>query len=210
MKSTFRVFCAVSLLAAGCTTPGKRTAVGAGAGAAVGAGLGAVIGHQSGNKGKGAAIGAAAGAVLGGSIGNHLDRQAKELEQVAETKRTEEGIVTTLKNNILFDTNSAALKSEAQSNIDQIGDILKKYPEDKINVVGHTDDRGAAEFNQRLSEQRAQAVRLQLISRGVPESRIAAIGMGESQPASPNTTAAGQAKNRRVELHISMEEAMAR
>lgn len=206
MKKTLLTFLASSLILWGCTTPGKRTAIGAGAGAAAGAGIGAVIGHQSGHAGKGAAIGAAAGAILGGTVGNILDKQAKELEQVAETKRTENGIITTLKNNILFATNSSALKPEAMDNVNQIADIIKKYPEDRVIVVGHTDDRGAADYNQRLSEQRAQAVRVQMVSRGVPSSTIEAIGQGESQPKAPNTDEAGRSQNRRVELQITVDE----
>ncbi|UCF86120.1 MAG: hypothetical protein JSV50_10965, partial [Desulfobacteraceae bacterium] len=95
MKRTLAVVvCALVLVTMGCTAPGKRTAIGAGTGAAVGAGVGAIIGHQSGEKGKGAAVGAVVGSLLGGGIGNYLDKQAKELEQIAETKRTEDSIIT--------------------------------------------------------------------------------------------------------------------
>src|SRR5262245_34358552 len=103
MKRAILLTFAAALVMGGCAKPGKRTAVGAGTGAAAGAAVGGVIGHQSKHAGRGAAIGAAAGAVLGGGIGNYLDKQAKELAEVAETRRTEEGIVTTLKNSILFD-----------------------------------------------------------------------------------------------------------
>src|SRR5688500_7423738 len=107
-RSTLLVSLA-GLILVGCTQPGKRTAIGAGSGAAAGAGIGAILGHQSGNKGKGAAIGAAAGAAIGTIIGNRLDKQAQELERIAETKRTEDGIITKLKNDLLFDTASADL-----------------------------------------------------------------------------------------------------
>lgn len=207
MKRTLAVVvCALVLATMGCTVPGKRTAIGAGTGAAFGAGVGAIIGHQSGEKGKGAAVGAVVGSLLGGGIGNYLDKQAKELEQIAETKRTEDSIITTLKNNILFDTGKANLKPEALESINQIADIIKKYPEDKIIVIGHTDNVGSDVFNQRLSEQRAQAVRLAMIARGVPSGSIEQVGMGESNPIDSNDIEAGRARNRRVELQITVDE----
>lgn len=193
------------LLVAGCATPGKRTAVGAGTGAAAGAAVGAIIGHQSGNAGKGAVLGGLLGGLMGGAIGNRLDKQAQELAQIAETRRTENGIVTTLKNNLLFDTAKADLKPVAADSVNQISDILKKYPENKIIVVGFTDDRGSDAYNQNLSLQRAQAVRLSMVGRGVPASALEAVGMGEASPVAPNTTEEGRSKNRRVELQISVD-----
>ena len=207
MKSNLVVVLLIAMSTLGCVTPGKRTAYGAGGGAAIGAGLGAVIGNQSRQAGKGAVIGALAGGLLGGTVGNRLDRQARELEVLAETKRTEDGIVTTLKSNLLFDTAKAGLKPAAIDSVNQIADIIKKYPEDKLIVIGYTDDRGADDYNQRLSEQRAQSVRLALIARGVPGSSIEPVGMGEANPVAENTTEAGRARNRRVELQISVDPA---
>jgi outer membrane protein OmpA-like peptidoglycan-associated protein len=202
MKATLLMITGISLITA-CTTPGKRTAVGTGAGAATGAGAGAIIGHQMHNEAGGAAIGAAVGAVLGGTLGNRLDRQAKDLAQIAETQRTQEGIVTKLKNDVLFDYNSADLKAQAKSNVDQIGSILKQYPEDHIIVVGYTDNKGSQMYNQQLSERRARSVKLALVAAGVPAESIEVMGQGESNPIASNDTPAGQAKNRRVELQIS-------
>ena len=193
------------LLVAGCATPGKRTAIGAGAGAAAGATVGAIIGHQSGNRDKGALLGGVLGGLLGGTIGNRLDKQAQELAKIAETRRTESGIVTTLKNNLLFDTAKADLKPVAADSVNQISDILKQYPENKIIVVGFTDDRGSDAYNQTLSLQRAQAVRLSMVGRGVPAAAVEAVGMGEATPVAPNTTEEGRSKNRRVELQISAD-----
>ncbi len=206
MKKLTVLVLLLALIAVGCTTPGKRTAVGAGTGAALGGIAGAVIGHQSGKTGQGAVIGAAAGALLGGTIGNRLDKQAKELEAIAETQRTENGIVTTLKDNILFDSGKAVLKPVAYDSVNQIADILKKYPEDMVIVIGHTDSIGSDAYNQTLSMQRAQAVRLAMIDRGVPASSIEAVGMGEAKPVATNDTAEGRARNRRVELQISIDE----
>jgi len=160
----------------GCTTPGEKTGIGAGVGAAAGAGLGAIIGNQSGHPGQGALLGAVAGGLIGGAVGNRLDKQAKELAAVAETKRTDHGVLTKLKGDILFDTGKADLKSAATDNISKIGDIIKKYPEDRIIVVGFTDNTGSSTVNKTLSEERANAVKIQLVSAGVPPETVTAMG----------------------------------
>ena len=198
------IFLCLLALSISCTSPGKRTAIGAGTGAAAGAALGAVFGSQSGNAGKGALIGAALGASLGGFVGNRLDKQAKELERIAEVRRTEEGLVAKLKSDILFDTNSAVLKG---NNVDQIAIILKKYPENNITVVGHTDADGSAVYNLKLSEQRAQSVAGRLVGDGIPSQYVLSKGAGESQPVSDNKSPAGKARNRRVELVITVDPA---
>src|SRR5919202_242676 len=142
----------VALLAA-CATPGERTAVGAGGGAAVGAGVGALAGGW-----KGAIIGAAAGGLVGGAVGNMLDKQAQELKEVAEnTKRTEDGILVDLKSKLLFTSDSSVLKPEAVEQIAKLGDILAKYPQDRIRVQGHTDSTGSVAHNEDLSMRRARS-----------------------------------------------------
>jgi outer membrane protein OmpA-like peptidoglycan-associated protein len=187
----------LTLVFSGCASPGKKTAIGAGGGAAVGAGVGALVGG-----GKGALIGAAAGGVLGGAVGNRLDKQANELKEVAETKRTADGILVNLKNDLLFKTGSATLTDAAKTQLNQIAAIFSKYPEDRVTVVGHTDDVGSAATNQTLSLQRAQAVRSVLLDGGLAASQIDTTGMGEAQPLVPNDSAAHRAKNRRVELKV--------
>ncbi len=189
----------VLLVVAGCATAGKRTAIGAGGGAAAGAGVGALIGGW-----KGAAIGAGVGALAGGSVGLYLDKQAKELEEVAETKRTENGVLVNLDSAILFDTGSAVLKPEAIDRLEKIGTILAKYSDDRVRIEGHTDSTGTAAANEALSLRRADAVKRVLVGRGVQEPQITALGMGQTRPVADNKTAAGRAKNRRVELHIDV------
>jgi outer membrane protein OmpA-like peptidoglycan-associated protein len=189
----------IALLAA-CATPGEKTAIGAGGGAAVGAGIGALAGGW-----KGALIGAAAGGVAGGAVGNYLDKQAQELKQVAEnTKRTENGILVDLKSKLLFSTDSSVLKPEAVEQIAKLGDILVKYPEDRIRIQGHTDSTGTAAHNEELSLRRAQAVRDVLMGRGVRQEQMIVEGVGEARPVADNTSASGRARNRRVELHIDV------
>jgi outer membrane protein OmpA-like peptidoglycan-associated protein len=188
-----------ALAASGCSTAGKRTAVGAGAGAAAGAGVGAIVGGW-----KGAAVGAAVGTVAGGSVGLYLDKQAKELEKVAETRRTENGILVQLKSDILFRTDSAALKPEAIDQLTKVGDVLARYPEDRIRIEGYADSTGGARHNEELSERRAGAVRRVLLGRGVKDAQVTALGMGATRFVSTNDTAAGRARNRRVELHVDV------
>ncbi len=189
----------VVLAGAGCATAGKDTAIGAGGGAAVGAGLGAAVGGW-----KGAAIGGLIGGAAGGSVGYYLDRQAKELAKVAATKRTDDGILVQLKSDILFRTDSAVLKPEAVDQLTKVGDIVAKYPQDRIRVEGYADSTGGARHNEELSQRRADAVRSVLLGRGVKDAQVTALGMGDTRPVSTNATSAGRAKNRRVELHIDM------
>ncbi len=190
----------------GCSSAGKNTAVGAGVGAAAGAAIGAIVGHQSGNRGKGALIGAALGGGLGGVVGNRLDKQQKELEQIAETKRTEQGLVSKLKSDILFDTGKSALKPAATENLSKMAEIMKKYPENILTVKGYTDTTGSATRNRQLSEDRAAAVKNRLVAGGIPANTITVVGMGPENPVAENTTNEGRAQNRRVEIEIAVDE----
>ncbi|WP_242395294.1 OmpA family protein [Anaeromyxobacter oryzisoli] len=196
------VIAVAAFLVAGCETVGKRTAIGAGAGGLAGAGIGALVGG-----GKGALIGAGVGALAGGSVGLYLDKQHKELEKVAETKRTENGLIVQLKNDILFDTGSAVLKPEAVDQLSKLGDIIAKYSDDRVRVEGYTDSSGSKKRNEELSLRRAAAVKEVLAGRGVQEKQITALGMGDTRPVADNATADGRAKNRRVELHIDVPNA---
>ena len=198
-KTLVAALVAFTLAAAGCGTAGKRTAIGSGAGAALGAGIGALAGGK-----KGALIGLGVGALAGGSVGLYLDKQAKELEKVAETKRTENGILVNMKNDILFDVGSADLKAEAVTQLVQVGDIMAKYADNRVRIEGHTDSTGSTDSNQKLSERRASAVRTVLVSRGVKEEQVSVLGMGESNPIADNGTNDGRAKNRRVQLFIDV------
>lgn len=188
---------------AGCESAGKNTGVGTGVGAAAGAVLGAVV---SKDKKKGAAIGAVLGAGVGGSIGYRMDQQKKELAKIAETRRTENGLITKLKSDILFDTGKAELKPMAKQNIAQMAGIMKKYPENVLTIRGYTDNTGSAQINKSLSEERAEAVKYQLIMGGVPADTVKVLGMGPSAPIADNKTEAGRKQNRRVEIEITVDE----
>jgi outer membrane protein OmpA-like peptidoglycan-associated protein len=186
----------VAALAA-CATPGKNTAIGSVGGAAAGAGIGAIAGG-----GKGALIGALAGGIAGGAVGNHLDRQTQELQRVADARRTESGILVNLSSSLVFSSDSAVVKPAAVEQLAQLGDVLARYPEDRIRIQGHTDSTGSWAHNEDLSLRRAEAVRDVLASRGVNPRQMLVEGVGPARPIADNATPQGRAANRRVELHI--------
>lgn len=195
-----------SLFLTSCASDQKNTAKGAGIGAAAGAIAGAIIGHQSGNREKGALIGAMVGAGIGGYAGHRMDQQAKELEKIAETKRTDTGLVTKLKSDILFDTGKSNVKGTAQGNLKQMAEIMKKYPENVLTIKGYTDSTGSDAVNTTLSQNRADAVKAQLVASGLPSDVISTVGRGPSDPVGDNKTAAGRKQNRRVEIEVTVDE----
>ena len=107
-----------------------------------------------------------------------------------------------------FDFNSSNLTSTAKNNLNKVAEVFKNNPDTNINVYGHTDDKGADDYNQKLSVRRADAVVNYLKSKGLKSSRFTAIGMGESEPVASNDTESGRAKNRRVEFAITANEKM--
>ena len=201
MKKMLILLSSLVLLLSGCASENKRAYEGAGIGALAGGALGAVLG-----KGKGAAIGAVLGGSIGGYVGHRMDKQAHELEAIAETKRTDQGLVTKLKSDILFDSGKSDLKSGANSNLKEMAAIMKKYPENVLTIKGYTDNTGKAEKNDVLSAKRAAAVKEQLVAAGMPESVIATKGLGPTNPIADNTNAEGRKQNRRVEIEITVDE----
>ena len=101
---------------------------------------------------------------------------------------------------IYFETNSDVLKEESKKELDALAEILKLNNQIKIDVQGHTDNVGAADYNMELSQKRANAVRQYLIEKGLDPSRIIAKGYGQTKPVATNDTDEGKAQNRRVEL----------
>jgi len=179
----------------------KGGLIGAGAGGLVGG----IIGKVSGNTAAGVIIGSVVGGAAGAAIGNYMDRQAADLQKDlknAKVERVGEGIKITFESGILFDVNSANLRSEASGNIAQLAKVLKKYEDTKILVQGHSDSTGKDEHNMELSVQRAGSVSGQLKSQGVQITRITDEGHGENQPVADNGTAEGRQQNRRVEVAI--------
>jgi outer membrane protein OmpA-like peptidoglycan-associated protein len=213
MRST--AYLALGVLLAGCTThaDGTQSANKTAIGAVVGSVTGAVIGNRVAGKGSrvgGTVIGAAAGAAVGGGIGYMMDRQEAELrEQLAserdlhqvEVERVRDDLLRlTLANEVSFDVDSAAVKPAFQPTLAKVAEVLTRYPDNRVTIVGHTDSTGSDAYNQSLSQRRAAAVLSELSQLGVPASRLQAIGHGESQPRASNDTAAGREQNRRVEI----------
>ncbi len=191
-------------LMAGCATEGEhqRAEKGTLLGGLGGAVVGGLIGSKSGKAGQGALIGGLVGALGGGLIGNYMDKQAAELEKVAQTERTQDGIIVTMNDKILFNVGKSELKPESKASLTKISDVLKKYPKTDITVAGYTDNTGSASVNERLSQNRAEGVKFFLVDNGVKSNRVTAKGFGSENPVSDNKTAEGRSKNRRVELHI--------
>ncbi|MEI9944868.1 MAG: OmpA family protein [Chitinophagaceae bacterium] len=104
--------------------------------------------------------------------------------------------------NIYFATGKYVLLSKSFKGLDEVAQIIKDNPDVKMMIDGHTDDVGSEESNQKLSENRANAVKAYLIKKGVDESRLVAAGHGESEPVADNKTAAGRQTNRRVEMKL--------
>ena len=179
-------------------------------GAVAGGVAGRLIGGKSGTA-KGAIIGAVVGGAAGTLIGRKMDKQAAELRrdlEGAKVERVGEGIKITFASGILFGTNSSNLTAEAAGNITQLSETLKKYADTNVVIEGHTDSSGSDAINQPLSERRAQAESNNLTSNGVDSGRITATGYGSTQPVADNTSAAGKAANRRVEVAIFANEKM--
>ena len=130
------------------------------------------------------------------------EERAKALErELADLKgkKTDRGVVVTL-GDVLFDTGQATLKPGAYATIDRLATVLKEDSSRKVMIEGNTDSVGSDEYNQALSERRAQSVQAALFERGVAASQISTLGKGESTPVASNDTAAGRQQNRRVEL----------
>ena len=193
----------------------NNTQKGAVIGTAAGAVIGAVIGNNVGNKKNselGAVLGGVIGGVAGGVIGHQMDKQAREIEEAlpgAEVERVGEGIKLTLgENAVRFDTNKASLTSTAKANLDKLVPVFKDYQNTDIVIYGYTDSTGSVEYNQSLSEKRANSVKNYLASKGLDNGRFETKGLGVNDPIATNETAEGRSKNRRVEFAIVANEQM--
>ncbi|MFC0446251.1 OmpA family protein [Pseudidiomarina halophila] len=204
MNKWIPLVAATAVVLAGCQTPMSNTQKGA----TIGAIAGAVIGKGTGDHDKSRYVwGAAVGALAGGAIGAYMDKQEREFrEELAgsgvEVIRDGDTIRLQLPSNITFGTDSAVIASNFDPVLNDVARVLQKYEKTTMVIEGHTDSTGSAEYNQRLSENRALAVRNHLNRNGVDARRLTAMGFGESQPIATNETESGRQLNRRVELRI--------
>jgi len=213
-----RVAAVATLLAYGlaaCTTldpytQEKKTSnatKGAAIGAAAGAAVGLISGDDSSERKKRALILAGVGALAGGGIGYYMDQQEMKLRQQLEgtgvsVTRIGDNITLNMPGNVTFAFNSGDINSKFYPVLDSVAIVLKEYDQTFVEVAGHTDSVGTAEYNQKLSERRAESVAAYLASRGINRQRLITVGGGENYPIASNATEAGQAANRRVELTI--------
>ncbi len=221
------------LLVGACSQPLSTREKGAVGGGLLGAATGAIIGAAVGNPAAGAAIGAGLGAAGGALVGHGLQKQEmaaaeqqgvieQQRQQIVrnrqlleelkkrdlEAKETERGVVVNLPD-VLFEFGKWDLTSGARAKVRDIADVLNNQARGRrVAVEGHTDSIGSDASNQKLSEQRAQAVVSTLEAGGVSNQRLTAKGYGERYPIAPNTSPdgsddpGGRAKNRRVEVVI--------
>ena len=207
--------CAVASVAilSGCANMSdtqRNTATGAGVGALGGAAVGAITG---GHAGTGAVIGAGIGALGSYIWSQRLEKQKQEMEQATqgtgvEVSRTADNqLKLNIPNDISFDLNSYAIKPQLRGVLDPFAASLRDDPQARILIVGHTDSSGNDAINNPLSVDRAQSVRDYLAARGVSVGRIETAGRGKNEPVADNTTEAGRAQNRRVEIFLREPEA---
>lgn len=193
----------------------NKTQRGAAIGAVGGAILGGVLGNnigKGGNGALGAVLGGVIGGVAGGVIGNKMDKQAREIDTAlpgADVVRVGEGIKLVLgENAVRFDFNKSTLTPQAKTNLDKLVKVFTDYPDTNIVIYGYTDNKGAVDYNLKLSEDRANAVKSYLTKKGLVSTRFTTTGMGIADPIESNDTDAGRSKNRRVEFAITANDKM--
>lgn len=224
-------FCAVLMAAliifsgCGANNATKGGLIGGGSGAALGALVGNLIGKNAGGTLIGAGIGAAVGTGAGILIGKKMDK-AKAAAQAVENAQVEsvkdknglDAVKVTFDSGILFNTSSYTLNNTAKANLtDFVNNVLKVYSDCDVAIEGFTDNQGwknstaeqSAQKNLTLSQNRADAVKSFLLAQGAAVSQIkSSTGFGENNPVADNSTKAGQAQNRRVEIYLYASEQM--
>lgn len=214
-RITLGVTLAATTALVACTSPARfepdNTTTNANSGALMGGIMGAMMGIAGGDNADerraGAIKGGVLGAIAGGVIGTQLDKQAAELEanlrnESVMIENTGESLIVTLPQDILFATDSTAIRESLRFDLAVLARNLNDYPNSTVQIVGHTDNVGSAAYNEDLSLRRASAVATVLSAEGVVASRISTLGLGESRPVDTNLTAEGRAQNRRVEIII--------
>ncbi|WP_263419530.1 OmpA family protein [Terriglobus albidus] len=130
------------------------------------------------------------------------EKLRQQLNSVLATQETARGLIVNM-SDVLFDTGKYTLKPDTKVALAKVSGILMAYPSLKVQVEGHTDSVGGDDYNQKLSEDRANTVASFLTTEGVPQDNVTAKGFGKTRPVADNTTAQGRQQNRRVELVVS-------
>ena len=211
MKKTLAMLTVGALVATGCanmTETQKRTTIGTGVGAAAGAALGSAVGGSGGATRSGALIGAAVGGIGTYIWSQKMEEQKRAMEQA--TAGTGVDVVQTADNqlkleipsDISFDVGRADIKPNFRPVLDRFAQTLNANPTTSVRIIGHTDSTGSDAVNDPLSVNRAASARNYLADRGVASSRIVIDGRGSHEPLADNSSEAGRAKNRRVEIFV--------
>ena len=215
LRDSSALLLAAGLALAGCANMSEReqgTAKGAGIGAAAGAVLGAVTGN-SGSAAKGAVIGGAIGAIGGNLWSKRMEDKRRAMEQATQgtgvdvTRTADNQLKLNVPSDISFDTGRADVKPELRAVLDSFANGLKDDATTRVRIIGHTDSTGSDAINDPLSLSRARAVGTYLADRGIEPGRIETEGRGSHQPIADNSSDAGRAKNRRVEILLREPEA---
>ena len=180
---------------------------GAAIGAAAGVAIGMITGSNSAERKKRALILGGAGGLTGGGVGFYMDQQEMKLRQRLEgsgvsVTRMGDNITLNMPGNITFGVDSSNISSDFHDILDSVALVLEEFDKSLVEVAGHTDSTGSAQYNQELSQQRADSVASYVRSRKVKGDRLIVIGAGESYPIASNDTPAGRQLNRRVEITI--------
>lgn len=208
MRKAALITCIVTLPLAACTANPYTGEEQASRAATYGAGAAAVCGLigalDSREKAGKAALGCG---VLGVGVGAYMDVQEKKLRTQLEgsgvrVAREGDNLRLIMPGNITFETDSYTLRPDFYQVLDSVALVLAKYIDTTIRISGHTDNTGSRQYNQTLSENRAQSVANYLTSRQIARARMLVEGRGFEQPIADNSSASGRASNRRVELHI--------
>jgi outer membrane protein OmpA-like peptidoglycan-associated protein len=177
-------------------------------GTAVGAGVGALAGAAVGGDTRGAVVGGLLGAAGGYVWSRHMQDKKLAMERATmgsgvQVSQTPDNLLKLeIPSDISFDTGRADIKPELRPILDQFASGLSAQPNTEVRIVGHTDSTGSDALNDRLSVQRADSARQYLAARGVHPDRIVIAGRGEREPIADNSTEAGRARNRRVEIYL--------
>lgn len=213
----FTLIAIFAVVTTGCATDeygNPRPMTDAQKGAIIGSASGAVVGAlaKKDNRSKGALIGAVGGGIAGAAVGTYMDSQKKDLEKVLAPevqagaidiqKVNQNNLLITMTSQTAFDFDSTAIKPGFYTTMDKIANVLIRYGKTHLTIVGHTDNVGTSQYNQALSEHRAQAVNDYLRNKGALVQRLEFLGRGETAPRAANATEEGRRLNRRVEIIV--------